>query len=185
VANCTTPAQYFHLLRRQARRNRVRPLRCSRRRALRLLLAASKLSDLTTGTFSRCSMIPTPGGSAHRRRQPDRVLHRQGTTTCSPRRQPRSAARHRPIEGLCTPSGMPSRRCWPGILGRKNSSAQEEPRNMGAWSYIAPPRRASPEGGVPYADTRARQSCRGIPAAHAAEQAIVKQGVGSRERSRQ
>ena len=54
VANCTTPAQYFHLLRRQAKRSRQRPLILFTPKSLLLHpLATSKLSDLTTDGFSR------------------------------------------------------------------------------------------------------------------------------------
>ncbi|MGH7591756.1 MAG: multifunctional oxoglutarate decarboxylase/oxoglutarate dehydrogenase thiamine pyrophosphate-binding subunit/dihydrolipoyllysine-residue succinyltransferase subunit, partial [Gemmatimonadales bacterium] len=52
VANCTTPAQYFHLLRRQARDSRQRPLVIlTPKSLLRLPAATSHLSDLTTGWF--------------------------------------------------------------------------------------------------------------------------------------
>ena len=47
VANPTTPAQYFHLLRRQARRNRQRPLIVMTPKSLlRLPQASSRLEDL-------------------------------------------------------------------------------------------------------------------------------------------
>ncbi|MEP7227282.1 MAG: multifunctional oxoglutarate decarboxylase/oxoglutarate dehydrogenase thiamine pyrophosphate-binding subunit/dihydrolipoyllysine-residue succinyltransferase subunit, partial [Gemmatimonadales bacterium] len=52
VANCTTPAQYFHLLRRQAKRSRQRPLILfTPKSLLRHPLATSKLADLATGRF--------------------------------------------------------------------------------------------------------------------------------------
>ncbi|HEY0350942.1 MAG TPA: multifunctional oxoglutarate decarboxylase/oxoglutarate dehydrogenase thiamine pyrophosphate-binding subunit/dihydrolipoyllysine-residue succinyltransferase subunit, partial [Gemmatimonadales bacterium] len=52
VVNCTTPAQYFHLLRRQAKRSRQRPLVLfTPKSLLRHPLATSKLEDLTTGHF--------------------------------------------------------------------------------------------------------------------------------------
>ncbi|HET7042356.1 MAG TPA: hypothetical protein VFI13_10065, partial [Gemmatimonadales bacterium] len=60
VANCTTPAQYFHLLRRQARDPRVRPLVIMTPKSLlRLPVAASKLADLTSGTFKPVLDDPT------------------------------------------------------------------------------------------------------------------------------
>src|SRR5216117_2347332 len=53
IANCTTPAQYFHLLRRQARHAELRPLVLfTPKSLLRLPQASSRLEDLTTGRFS-------------------------------------------------------------------------------------------------------------------------------------
>ena len=52
VANCTTPEQYFHLLRRQARHPELRPLVVMTPKSLlRLPAAASSLADLTAGGF--------------------------------------------------------------------------------------------------------------------------------------
>jgi 2-oxoglutarate dehydrogenase E1 component len=50
--NCTTASQYFHLLRKQARRNRQRPLVVfTPKSLLRFPPATSKLDDLATGRF--------------------------------------------------------------------------------------------------------------------------------------
>jgi 2-oxoglutarate dehydrogenase E1 component len=52
VANLTTPGQYFHLLRRQARIAQQRPLMIMTPKSLlRLPAAASHVEDLTTGRF--------------------------------------------------------------------------------------------------------------------------------------
>src|SRR5207245_7258863 len=52
IANCTTPAQYFHLLRRQGRHAELRPLVLfTPKRLLRLPHAAPRLEGLTTGRF--------------------------------------------------------------------------------------------------------------------------------------
>jgi multifunctional 2-oxoglutarate metabolism enzyme len=54
VANCTTPAQYFHLLRRQALVSKPRPLIVMTPKSLlRLPAAASTLEDLSEGHFQR------------------------------------------------------------------------------------------------------------------------------------
>jgi 2-oxoglutarate dehydrogenase E1 component len=54
VANCTTPAQYFHLLRRQALVSKPRPLvLMTPKSLLRLPAASSTLADLTDGAFER------------------------------------------------------------------------------------------------------------------------------------
>ncbi|HVA37817.1 MAG TPA: multifunctional oxoglutarate decarboxylase/oxoglutarate dehydrogenase thiamine pyrophosphate-binding subunit/dihydrolipoyllysine-residue succinyltransferase subunit [Candidatus Dormibacteraeota bacterium] len=52
IANCSTPAQYFHLLRDQARSPKARPLvLMTPKSLLRLKAANSTLSDLTDGAF--------------------------------------------------------------------------------------------------------------------------------------
>src|SRR5215207_2428224 len=54
VANCTTPAQYFHLLRRQALVSKPRPLIVMTPKSLlRMPEAASTLADLAEGHFQR------------------------------------------------------------------------------------------------------------------------------------
>jgi 2-oxoglutarate dehydrogenase E1 component len=54
VANCTTPAQYFHLLRRQALVSKPRPLIVMTPKSLlRMPEAASTLADLAEGHFER------------------------------------------------------------------------------------------------------------------------------------
>ena len=54
VANCTTPAQYFHLLRRQALVSKPRPLIVMTPKSLlRLPAAASTLEELSDGHFER------------------------------------------------------------------------------------------------------------------------------------
>jgi 2-oxoglutarate dehydrogenase E1 component len=60
VANPTTPAQYFHLLRRQARIAKQRPLVVMTPKSLlRLQQATSQLEDLAEGRFQ--PVMPEPG----------------------------------------------------------------------------------------------------------------------------
>jgi 2-oxoglutarate dehydrogenase E1 component len=60
VANCTTPAQYFHLLRRQARIAKQRPLVIMTPKSLlRLPIAASHIDELATGRFQ--PVLAEPG----------------------------------------------------------------------------------------------------------------------------
>jgi 2-oxoglutarate decarboxylase len=64
VANCTTPAQYFHLLRRQALITKRRPLVVMTPKSLlRLPAATSKLSHLTDGRFNPVLDDPSLPGS--------------------------------------------------------------------------------------------------------------------------
>ncbi len=63
VANCTTPAQYFHLLRRQARIAKQRPLvMMTPKSLLRLPVAASRLEELSEGRFQ--PVLAEPGTRA-------------------------------------------------------------------------------------------------------------------------
>ncbi len=72
IANPTTAAQYFHLLRRQARIAKPRPLVVfTPKGLLRLEAAASKLSDLTEGRFQ--FVIDDPR-AAERREEIERLV---------------------------------------------------------------------------------------------------------------
>jgi 2-oxoglutarate decarboxylase len=65
VANCTTPAQYFHLLRRQARIAKQRPLvMMTPKSLLRLPVATSSLTELSEGRFH--PILAEPGVEADR-----------------------------------------------------------------------------------------------------------------------
>src|SRR5208283_2510404 len=61
VVNATTPAQYFHLLRRQVRRNFRRPLVVmSPKSLLRHPAAVSRIGDLAAGAFQEILEEPSP-----------------------------------------------------------------------------------------------------------------------------
>ncbi len=67
VANCTTPAQYFHLLRRQALVSKPRPLiLMTPKSLLRLPAATSKLVELAEGGFERVIDDPRFGAGSDR-----------------------------------------------------------------------------------------------------------------------
>ncbi len=142
VAYPSTPAQYFHVLRRQAMRSPRRPLVLMQPKSLlRLPAAASRLDDLTTGTF-RC-VIDDPAAS-RARDQVQRVVCCAGKLYYDliEAGQPANIALIR-IEELAP---------WPRELSDiidlyPNAVevvwAQEEPKNMGAWTYVQPRLRAS------------------------------------------
>ena len=172
IANCTTPAQYFHLLRRQARRARVRPLVIfSPKSLLRLPQAASRLEDLTQGTFQPVLDDPDPRIQADRRAV-RRVILCSGKIyydllAAADKAESRPAIVR--MEGLHTFLEDPLRRVLAGYPDANDFLwVQEEPRNMGAWFYVAPriapllpsgarfryvgrPERASPAEGYPEA----------------------------------
>ncbi|HKW09615.1 MAG TPA: 2-oxoglutarate dehydrogenase E1 component [Gemmatimonadaceae bacterium] len=141
VAYPSSPAQYFHVLRRQAMRSPKRPLILMQPKSLlRLPAAASKLEELATGNFR--PVIDDP--SADRRRDDVRRL-----VFCSGKLYYDLIEKPRPagiaivrIEELYP---------WPQDVARIVDSysnveevvwAQEEPKNMGAWTYVSPRMRA-------------------------------------------
>jgi 2-oxoglutarate dehydrogenase E1 component len=76
----TTPAQMFHLLRRQMLRDFRRPLVVMTPKSLlRHRLAVSSLEELAEGGFQ--TVIPENRPDRTRRRRPARLLQRQGLFT--------------------------------------------------------------------------------------------------------
>ncbi|HEY4219152.1 MAG TPA: 2-oxoglutarate dehydrogenase E1 component [Gemmatimonadaceae bacterium] len=142
VANPSTPAQYFHVLRRQAKRRPLRPLVLMQpKQLLRMPAAASKLEDLTSGSFQ--PVIDDPIASKNREAV-------QRLVFCSGKVYYDLAAGDHPsnvalvrVEELAP---------WPREIGELVDLypnveevvwAQEEPKNMGAWTYVQPRLRAS------------------------------------------
>ncbi|MGE5091680.1 MAG: multifunctional oxoglutarate decarboxylase/oxoglutarate dehydrogenase thiamine pyrophosphate-binding subunit/dihydrolipoyllysine-residue succinyltransferase subunit [Bacillota bacterium] len=176
VANCTTPAQYFHLLRRQARRERQRPLIVMTPKSLlRLPQAGSHLSDLTSGTFQPVlddpAMTERAGGVT-------RLVLVSGKLYYDLVTEADKLAEGRPalirLEQLHSFPETELREViarYPEV--QEIVWAQEEPRNMGAWTWVEPRLRSLLPDGVPlrYAGRPDRASpAEGYPAAHAAEQ---------------
>jgi multifunctional 2-oxoglutarate metabolism enzyme len=178
VANLTTPAQYFHMLRRQARIAKQRPLVIMTPKSLlRLPQASSDVSELAEDSRFQ-PVLPEPG--VHDERVTRLVL-------CTgkiyydlvghPDRQGNEAVAVGRVELLYPfPEGqiLALINRYPNL--REVVWAQEEPRNMGArahmfprlmqilsedmhFGYIGRPERASPG--------------EGYPAAHAAEQSRI------------
>jgi probable 2-oxoglutarate dehydrogenase E1 component DHKTD1 len=169
VANPSTPAQLFHLLRRQMLRNYRKPLIvASPKGLLRAPAAASPLSEMGLGTsFQPVMDLDTNPHS------PDRLILCSGKHfyTLSEALASRSAnvALVR-IEEL---SPFP-RNDLRAVLEKYNNAemvwAQEEPENQGPWTFVRPRiedamREAGVDGPLLY---RGRQSC-----------ATVAVGVGS------
>lgn len=143
VANCTTAAQYFHLLRRQAvlRTDDPRPLIVMTPKSLlRHAKAGSSLVDLTHGKFQR---IIDDGDVQQQRDAVKRLILCSGKVyvdlvTSIPAQERTHVAVVR-IEELYS---FPKDELAEVIAGYTNISdvvwLQEEPQNMGAWSYVAP-----------------------------------------------
>jgi 2-oxoglutarate dehydrogenase E1 component len=145
VAYPSTPAQYFHVLRRQAVRRPRKPLVLMQPKSLlRLPAATSKLEDLAAGGGAFQLVIDDPTASQSR----DAV---QRLVFCTGKiyydlvaagEHPANVALIR-IEELAP---------WPrevsGVVDLYPNVeevvwAQEEPKNMGAWTYVQPRLRAS------------------------------------------
>nr|MBA2626638.1 2-oxoglutarate dehydrogenase E1 component [Gemmatimonadales bacterium] len=185
VANCTTPAQYFHLLRRQARRARQRPLIVMTPKSLlRLPQAASHLADLTSGTFQPVLDDPAMQG---REAEVTRIVFCSGKVYYDILAEADKLTEGRPalvrIEQLHSFPDDAVREVLARYPVAEAVWAQEEPRNMGAWRYVEPRLRAlMPEGiELRYAGRPDRASpAEGYPKAHAAEQnRIIAEALGA------
>jgi len=139
VANPTTPAQYFHLLRRQARIAKQRPLVCMTPKGLlRLPLAASPAEELAEGRFRPVLADPTA--------DPERVTR---LVLCSgkiyydllasPKRAESPQVAIGRVELLYPfPQGelLSLIESYPNL--NEVVWVQEEPRNMGARAFMSP-----------------------------------------------
>ncbi len=138
VANCTTPAQLYHLLRRQAHLSEKRPLVLfTPKMLLRHPSCISSLADFTQNSFQEVLEDPTPPSS------PSRVLFCCGKVFYQllqerlDRKDSRSLIVR--VEQLYP---FPEQKLhqllqnYPKI--QKWYWVQEEPQNMGAWSYMEP-----------------------------------------------
>ena len=185
VANCTTPAQYFHLLRRQARHEEIRPLVVMTPKGLlRLPAATSKLEDLTQGRFRAVLW----DGERPSLDQVTRLLLCSGKIyydlTASPRR---AATPHVAIGRVELLYPFPSEEIGQYLARYRNLKeivwVQEEPRNMGARKFVLPKIRDVTPETIPLRDvSRPERSspAEGYPAAHKAEQDhIVNAALGN------
>jgi len=175
VANCTTPAQYFHLLRRQARHEEVRPLIVMTPKGLlRLPAASSKLEDLTQGRFRAVLW----DGERPALDAVTRLVLCSGKVyydlTASPRR---AETPHIAIGRVELLYPFPSEEIGQYLARYKNLKeivwVQEEPRNFGARKFVLPKiRDVSPEAIALEDLSRPQRSspAEGYPAAHKAEQ---------------
>jgi len=143
IANCTTAAQYFHLLRRQValREDDPRPLiLMAPKSLLRHKSAFTTLEDLASGEFQP---VLEDHEAAEHRDQVTRVILCSGKvyvdliSSGTRSETPRVAIAR--VEQLCP---FPAAELNTLLAGyphvREVIWLQEEPRNMGAWSYMAP-----------------------------------------------
>ena len=185
VANCTTPAQYFHLLRRQELHTEIRPLVVMTPKSLlRLPAANSQLDDLVLGKFRTVLWDRD-------RTWPEKVtrlLLCSGKIyydiIASPRRAEAPHVKIGRVELLYPFPGAEIgeyARRYPNL--KEIVWVQEEPRNMGARKFVLPKIRDLLPQGVTLLDvSRPERSspAEGYPAAHKVEQdRIVATAYGS------
>jgi 2-oxoglutarate dehydrogenase E1 component len=143
VCNLTTPAQYFHALRRQMKRDFRKPLiLMTPKSLLRHKEAVSPISDFTNGQFREVLDDPTA--------EPDRVRR---VVLCSGKvyydlQQHRTEKDRGDVAVVRLEQLYPlSEDALKQTLGRYRRAkervwAQEEPWNMGGWAFIEPRLRA-------------------------------------------
>ena len=177
VANPTTASQYFHLLRRQARIAKARPLVVfTPKGLLRLPAAASKLSDLTEGKFEWVLDDPTMEDAL--RGDVTRLILCCGKIYYDMASHERRAdatsvaiARVELLYPFARDQIVSLLASYPNV--KEILWVQEEPKNMGAWSVMF---RRMPELVPEGVDFRyvgrppRAASSEGYPAAHRLEQ---------------
>jgi 2-oxoglutarate dehydrogenase E1 component len=147
VANCTTAAQYFHLLRRQTALlliDRHPLILMTPKSLLREPLAASNLDELATGSFHPVLDDPRRAGNPE---AVTRLVLCSGKVAVDlEKAEARANAENVAVVRLeqLAPFQNSALRA---VLDRSPNLAQiawvqEEPRNMGAWSFVEPRLRA-------------------------------------------
>jgi 2-oxoglutarate dehydrogenase E1 component len=174
IANCTTAAQYFHLLRRQALDATARPLVVMTPKGLlRLKQASSTLAELTEGRFQPVLDDPDVDREAVRRLvlctgklYYDLVGHEERRAASSV-----AIARIEQLYPFPVDAARELTASYPHL--EELVWAQEEPQNMGAWRTIRHRLEAAAPEGVPvrYVGRPWRASpSEGYPTAHLIEQ---------------
>jgi 2-oxoglutarate dehydrogenase E1 component len=177
VAYPSSPAQYFHILRRQAFHKRRRPLVLMQPKSLlRLAQAASNVKDLADGTVFQ-PVIDDPQGTS-KRAKVRRLIFCTGKVYYDllAKGIPKSVAVVRVEELYPWPHEMIAKvvDSYPEI--DEVAWVQEEPKNQGAWSFVAPRLRVSTGNALVikyYGRPERASPAEGYPADHAAEQARI------------
>ena len=149
VANCTTPANYFHILRRQLHRQFRKPLiLMTPKSLLRHKRVVSRLDELGPDTTfhrvlwddAQIAAEREDQAQARQRDPPRRAVVRQGLLRSL--RGARGGRHRRRLPAARRAALSVPARTLISELGRFPNAdvvwAQEEPKNMGAWSFIEP-----------------------------------------------
>ena len=142
VAYPTTPAQYFHLLRRQMHRNFRKPLIVMTPKSLlRHKLAVSPVEELTDGGFQEVSTIAGRSGARAARG----AVQRQGLLRPARAAGARTKRRSPWFASSSSTRSPPRRSSWRcGAIPKAKEYVwvQEESQNMGGWFFVEPRLRA-------------------------------------------
>ncbi|MBA3608618.1 MAG: 2-oxoglutarate dehydrogenase E1 component, partial [Chthoniobacterales bacterium] len=176
VCNLTTAAQYFHVLRRQMKRDFIKPLIIMTPKSLlRSEAASSRTEDFTEGSFAEILGAPEvgPAGKIERvilcsgKVYYDLLSHREAekiTTAALVRVEQLYPLAEDKLRAILKPFAQAKQIVW----------CQEESQNMGAWSYIEPRLRVLLGREIAYAGRNASASpAVGALAVHKREQACV------------
>ena len=176
VCNLTTAAQYFHVLRRQMKRDFIKPLIIMTPKSLlRSEQAAARTEDFTSGSFSE--ILPAPQVAPPEKIERvilcsgkvyyDLLHHRTEkkiTTAAIVRLEQLYPLAEEKLRATLEPFGKVQKIIW----------CQEESQNMGAWTYIEPRLRALSGREILYAGRNASASpAVGALALHKREQAAL------------
>ncbi|HYT29244.1 MAG TPA: multifunctional oxoglutarate decarboxylase/oxoglutarate dehydrogenase thiamine pyrophosphate-binding subunit/dihydrolipoyllysine-residue succinyltransferase subunit, partial [Actinomycetota bacterium] len=139
VAVPSTPAQYFHLLRRQMRRDLRKPLVVmTPKRLLRLPAARSRAQDLVAGHFDE--VLPDPAAPAADGVRAVILSSGKVFYELDERRQAEAGAGHVALVRIEQLYPFPGRRIRELLAGYPNVErvrwVQEEPDNMGAYRFV-------------------------------------------------
>jgi 2-oxoglutarate dehydrogenase E1 component len=185
VANPTTPAQYFHLLRRQVRQRLRLPLVVMTPKSLlRHPLAVSAMGDLANGHYETVLDDPDTAGNVKR------VLICSGKIYYELlQRKQQLKARNTAIIRIEQYYPFPEERLKKVISAYKKAETwcwvQEEPENMGAWWFIRPRLEKALGKPVAYVGRKPASSpATGFPKIYRAQQAaITDEAVGPEKSS--
>ena len=139
IANCTTPANFFHLLRRQQHRNFRKPLvHFSPKKLLRYPTCVSTLEEFTQGGFQE--VLDDPNAKAGK---VDTIMFMSGKIYYEILERKAeygefeniALIRLEQLNPLPIPQVKEVLKKYKGT--KKYYWVQEEPENMGAWSFIA------------------------------------------------
>ncbi len=175
VANCSTAANYFHLLRKQALTDRQRPLIIfTPKSLLRAKGASSTLKDLSEGRFQAVIDCPRVGDRDAVTRLilcSGKVFHDLDSHAQREGRTELAIARVELLYPFPDEEVRELMASYPNL--RTVTWVQEEPRNMGAWEFVRLQLERVLPGGVQlnYVGRARRASpSEGYPQAHQAEQ---------------
>jgi 2-oxoglutarate dehydrogenase E1 component len=161
VCNVTTAAQYFHVLRRQMKRNFIKPLiLMTPKSLLRADFAASREEDFTSGRFEEILLSPKAGAAASKVKRVilcsgkvyyDLLNYRTAQKIDNAaiiRVEQLYPLAEKKLRAMLKPFPKSAKLIW----------CQEESQNMGAWTFMEPRLRAMFQREIAYAGRNASAS---------------------------